>query len=98
MALTTLDAAAAQYLENATYKLDRSAAKCRLFIEACYALLLLLPKQSRDGRTGIESHYNPEMVQQALSKAELWYSANGTTDGGGGGGSVRHLSFQNYRS
>ena len=96
MALATLESAVAQYQANSLYDLNRSASECRLFIEACRAMLIYLPKQVKNGRAGAETYYNPEMVNQALAKAEQWYGANGTA-ASGGGGSITSLSLENYR-
>lgn len=97
MAVTTLSGAKTQYLANSLYDVHKSASEAVLFIEACRALLLLLPKQAKQGRAGGEMTMNPENVQQALDKAERWYASSSAASGGRGSGTVRALGFEDFR-
>ncbi|MBL9084199.1 MAG: hypothetical protein JNK76_20535 [Planctomycetales bacterium] len=94
MPITSLTGAKTQYLANSSYDLNASASECALFIEACRALMLLLPKRGKNGRLGQEAEYDPEQVAKQLAKAERWHSANAS---GAGAGSVVKASFETYR-
>jgi hypothetical protein len=97
MAVTTLSGAKTQYLANSLYDVHVSTSEALLFIEACRALLLLMPQSAKQGRMGGEMTMNPALVQTALSKAESWYASSSAASGGRGSGRVRALSFEDYR-
>lgn len=89
---STLADAKAQYLASLRYAAEGSASKCNDFIEACGALLLLLPRRTRHGR-GMEVEMDPALVAEQMRQAEQWRATTGST-----GGAVRHASFNNFRS
>jgi hypothetical protein len=96
MALTTPVEALDQYNANCLYDIHVSAAECALFIEACRALIVLMPKQSKGGRMGGEQTTNPEIVAERLKLAETWYARNRTAQNCGGGGEA-FFDFSNFR-
>jgi len=89
---STLANAKAQYLGNLGWKTEASVTKAKAFIEACEALLLLLPTRTRRGKAGMEVEMNVDHIRQRLEAAERWLAANGST-----GGAVRHASFETFR-
>jgi hypothetical protein len=98
MSVTTLSGAKTQFLANNLYDVHRSTSEAVLFIEACRALLLLLPKTAKQGRMGGEMTMSPDYIQEALGKAERFYESSSAASGGRGSGTVRALSFEDYRS
>jgi hypothetical protein len=98
MALTTPVAALDAYLANSMYDVNNSATQCAAFIEACRALLVLMPKQSKSGRMGSEQTTNPEIVAARLETAEAWYARNRTAQPSGGEGGTRFTDFSDFRT
>ncbi len=102
MALTsssTLDQAKAAYFDNASYDTDGSASMCRLFIQACRFLLLMIPKRLQHGGQGADGfEIDPLILQAELNNARAWLSANDSTmaDSAGGGGCI-HPDFSAFR-
>lgn len=89
---STLADAKAQYLDNLGWKTEGSAVKCKAFMEACEALLLLLPKKTSRGSQGMQVEMDPTLIAKRLEAATNWLAQNGST-----GGAVRHASFENFR-
>lgn len=95
MALTTLAAAKTQYLANNLYDVNRSTSEAALFIEACRALLLLLPSVTADGRLGHRQEMDPENIRGELASAERWHRAASASASGRRG--VRYHDFSDFR-
>jgi hypothetical protein len=96
MPINSLSAAKTQYLANSSYDVNDSASECALFIEACRALLLFLPKRAKNGRLGQEAEYDPALVKDQLAKAERWHQSYRA--GANSGGSVGHLGLAEFRT
>jgi hypothetical protein len=90
---STLADAKAQYLGNLSYSSTNSAAKCRLFIEAAEALLMLMPTKTARGRNGMQVEMNVDNIRLRLEKAERWLATSGSA-----GGAVVHANFNDFRS
>jgi len=89
---TTQDEAITQYLENVGYDINGSIASCKLFIEACRALLALMP--AKWSKTTSNFEYDPALWRASATEALAWLSENQT----GAGGSVKHIAFgENWR-
>ncbi len=89
---STLAQIKAAYYDNASYDEDSSTAKASAFATACRFLLLKLPKRmAHGGRGGDEVELDPVQIRLQLDAARQWVSANQV------GGSVKHVSFANFR-
>jgi hypothetical protein len=95
MALSTLAAAKAAYLANNLYDVHNSTSEAASFVEACRALLLLLPSVVQEGRLGHRQEMDPENIRAECSKAERWYRAAVASSSGRRG--VRYPDFSNFR-
>lgn len=91
---STLADAKTQYMANLGWKTERSASKCALFIEACRALLLLMPSKVGVGRAGSQTEMNVDLIAGQLSEAERWHAQSGSSSGS----AVTYASFENFRS
>lgn len=89
---STIADAEAAYKDNLSYSTDGSAAKCRLFIEACRFLLAFQPKSV--GSAGDAISLNPELVAGELAEAKAWLAANDSSEMGP---RVVRGSFRNFR-
>jgi hypothetical protein len=89
---STLADAKAQYLGNLSYGTDGSVAKCKLFIEACIALMLLLPTKTARGRNGMQVEMNVDLVKSSLETAQRWLGSSGSA-----GSSVVFANFNTFR-
>ena len=96
MAYTTYDTAVAAYLANLDYDVDDDQTKAETFITACRSLRVLRPKRAGSGGSEIEVDTNE--VKEELAKAEAWLRANSATYSTASSGSVRHLSFEEFRT
>lgn len=81
-----------QYLDNVGYDHSASVASCKLFIQACRALLIMHPADWM--HSGHRTTFNPDLWAQQQSAAEAWLNANDTA---AGANSVKHLSFGAFR-
>jgi hypothetical protein len=88
-----LSTAKSDYLTNSDYDLSGSVAKAKLFVSACRALLLLLPKRSR--QSGHEIETDPAVVQKAEQNALRWLAENDTATTGSG---KRYFSLEDFRA
>lgn len=89
----------AQWVDNADYDTEGSAAKCRLFIHAVRVLLIKVPKKVNHGGQGADGYeVDPVVLQAELTTARAWLCANDSTmaDASGGGG-VIYPDFENFR-
>lgn len=93
MAYLTLADAKTAFLVNAGYANAGSASQARAFVEACAALLLLLPKRAKHGRAGSEVEMDPAMIRAQQVDAQRWIARGG----GSVGGAVRYADFSNFR-
>jgi hypothetical protein len=89
MAITTLDEAKTQYLENLSYQREGSQLKAQLFIESCDALLMLRPMKTNRAEFGIDF----ESLKEARDLAIKWLAANP----GSSRPMVRFGDFDNFR-
>lgn len=95
-----------QYHDNLGYDIDGSPAKCKLFIEACRALLsprFSLKRVSHglsSGGGGEEIEQDERKIERQLDAAIAWLKAHDTTGsfGSGGGGVVYHEIDASFRS
>jgi len=94
---STLADAKTQYMANLGWKTEASTSKCALFIEACQALLLLMPAEVGRGRGGSQVKMEMNLIADRLKSAEVWLAQNGGTGSGSTGGAVRFASFENFR-
>ena len=78
-----------EYLDNLSYDIDGSAAKCKLFIAACRALLVMHPNNWE--QTSVKIQFDPKLWADQLNAAITWLAVNGTGSQSNGG--VSHLSF-----
>ena len=81
-----------QYLDNVGYDHTDSVASCKLFTQACRALLIMHPADWM--HSGHRTTFNPNLWLTQQNAAELWLLSNDTTPGNG---SVKHLSFGDFR-
>ena len=91
MAITSVSTQAdivGQYLDNLGYDHSASVPACKLFIEACRALLVMHPNDWQ--QAGSRIAFDQSQWRQELNAAQQWLNANSTT---AGQGSVKHLSF-----
>ena len=77
-----------QYLDNIGYDHSGSVSSCKLFIEACRALLVMHPADWQQKNTKVV--FNPVLWKQEMRAAQGWLNANSTTSGTG---NIKHLSF-----
>jgi hypothetical protein len=80
-----------QYLDNLGYDHADSTVSCKLFIQACRALLVLHP--SNWSQSSVNMTFDPQLWQRQLDAAQQWLAANSSTVSG----SVRHLAFGDFR-
>ena len=78
-----------EYLDNIGYDIDSSASKCKLFIAACRALLVMHPGTWQQDKVSIQ--YDAVRWENQLNEARSWLNANGSGSQSNGG--VSHLSF-----
>jgi len=76
-----------QYLDNVGYDHSESVASCKLFIQACRALLVMHPASW--SQSSVSMAFDPRLWANQMAEAQSWLAANGT----GGAGSVKHLAF-----
>ena len=94
-----------QYHDNLGYDIEGSVSKCKLFIEACRALLsprFSVKRVSHGlsrGGGGEELETDQSVLQDQLASAIAWLKANDPTGafGGGGGGVVYHEINSDFR-
>ncbi len=89
---TTQEQAVAGYLANLTYDVDGSASKCRGFIAACRALLVLHPSNWSQSQQQIA--FNPQLWQLQLDDALHWLSGHSTDPAAA---RVKYVSFGGFR-
>lgn len=82
----------AAYLDNVGYETAGSAAMAMAFIEACRALLIVLPAMT--GTAGSTTQFSPQLIQGQLEEARLWLSQNPASGAGGGS---KHFAFEDFR-
>jgi len=82
----------AQYENNASYDLEHSPTKARLFIEACRAILMRFAARSGLGELSLDLSVNMSAVQQQLDRAVAWLA---THDEGRNG--IIYVSLRRYR-
>lgn len=75
MALDTLAAARAQFLDNCEYDAHNSASECRAFITACRALVLLIPARVGQGG-GKEIEVEIGEIRQQQQAAQAWLASH----------------------
>lgn len=84
--LSTQQDIVGQYLDNLGYDHAGSASSCRLFIQACRALLVMQPSAWSQSSTNIT--FDPRLWQQQLEQAESWLNASASA-----GSSVSYYGF-----
>ena len=89
--LSTQQDIVGQYLDNLGYDHNESVASCKLFIQACRAMLVMHP--STWSQSGVNITFDPTAWRQQAAQAEIWLNANQTS----GGGSVKFLAFGDFR-
>jgi hypothetical protein len=87
---TTQQQIVGKYLDNLGYDHSGSVAQCKLFIQACRALLVMHPSTWSASSQSIS--FDPRVWQQQLSEAQAWLNANTQS-----AGSVKHLAFGDFR-
>lgn len=95
---STLAEITIEYDDNCDYDLNGSVTQCKAFIKAARMLLRRMVEEVRAGDSTVRDSY--EKIKDALDKAESWWASNdtATTATATASGSVRHLSFEDYRS
>jgi len=89
--LSTQQEIVGEYLDNLGYDHSGSVASCKLFIQACRALLVMHP--GTWSQSGASIAFNPELWSRQQQEAQVWLNANSPTTSG----SVKHLAFGDFR-
>ena len=89
--LSTQQDIVGQYLDNLGYDHNESVASCKLFIQACRAMLVMHP--SNWSQSGTSIAFDPLAWKQQAAQAEMWLAANSPTSSG----NVKHLAFGDFR-
>lgn len=92
---TYADAKAA-YQDNASYDLQGDTDMCRMFIDACRHLVLLMDTRSRSGDS--ESEFDASQLRKEIDEAKSWLAANdATATTSQAAGRVVFRDFGNFR-
>jgi hypothetical protein len=94
---STLADIQAAYDDNASYEIDGSVSKARLFVLACRLLQGRTIKRVRSGGQGggFESERDPAQIRKEMEDAQAWLARN---DPGQRGGHVRAFDLRGFRS
>lgn len=93
---STLAEVQAAYDDNADYDVENDTAKCKLFIQACRIYLRRMVNRADHGAASVWDDY--EKVEAELKAAKAWLQANDSTAAPTvSPGSIRHVSFENFR-
>lgn len=90
--ITSQEEAVSVYLSALTYDVDNSLVKCRSFIAACRALLVLHPSDWSQSQQRIA--FNPQLWAQQLNDAMQWMAGNSTAPASS---RVKYVGFREFR-
>lgn len=90
-ASSTLEELRQEYVANASYEEDNSVAKCKAFITAARALLVMLPATATGFGGEAMVQFQVGLTEKALESAKMWLHSRAT-------GHVIHADFSNLRS